>query len=115
MNVVPTFDEVKNRGARFVPVRKLSTREKLTLERRVEALRHRVVVAITYCTHRNANAKLIASNLEVNRRVLRTLVGVVNNVPGSPTLNGRFERLKHEFGPHMIFKRPPHDSATPYV
>jgi hypothetical protein len=57
--------------------------EELTLERREEALAHRVVVRVADRSHRRTHARLAAPKSERGRRVLASLIGVVDHLTGS--------------------------------
>ena len=74
MRVVPSFNEIEDRGPSFLMVLEAMERQQLALERRIETLAHRVVVTIANRSHRRPDARLLAVLAERDRRVLATLV-----------------------------------------
>lgn len=89
--------------------------EQLALERREEALAHRIVVGIADRSHRRADAHLAAPLAEGQGPELAALVGVVNRVAG-PALDEReVQRLRDEVGAETSRHRPADDAATPRI
>jgi len=64
----------KNRNLRFAAILKAMLHEQFTLERRVEAFAHRVIVTVADRPHRWTNASLFAALPERDRSVLAALV-----------------------------------------
>src|SRR5256886_11438131 len=78
--VVPAFDEIEHGQARVGRRAEALTIEQLALERREEALAHRVVVGIAHTTHRGPDAGLATPPTEGERSVLAAVVGVMNHL-----------------------------------
>src|SRR5690606_14126330 len=79
MRVVPAFDPFKDGHAGFGRALEPPTVEHLSLQRRKEALGHRVVVGVTYRAHRRHDAGFLAALAEGVARILRPTVRMVNN------------------------------------
>src|SRR6516225_471556 len=82
--VVEALDEFEHRdpclGLRLEP----APVEKLAFQRGEEALAHGIVVGVSDRAHRGAHNGLAAAIAELNRGVLRALVGVVDHALRSP-------------------------------
>ena len=70
VRVVPAFDEFEDRHPGFDLCLEPVTVEELALERREEALTHRVIVRVAHAAHRRTHAHLTAALPEGDRRVL---------------------------------------------
>jgi len=81
-------------------------RRQLAFEGGEEALAQRVVVGVADRAHGWAQAGLTAAVAERDRGVLRALVGVVNDVVGSPLPDGPLERVEHQFRAQVVGHRP---------
>ncbi len=112
MRIVPRLDEVENGGFGFALRRESVPNEQLAFERGVEAFIHRIVVAVTTRTHRWLNACRLATLREGDRRVLRALIGVVNDSERLASKDGHLERVDHELFAHMVSHRPADDATT---
>ena len=60
--------------------------EQLALKRGEEALAHGIVVCVADRTHRGAHAPVTAAVAELDRAVLRTLVGVMDDASRPPRI-----------------------------
>ena len=79
MRIVPTLDEVEDRK-RCLALRLESVlHEKLALESGVEAFAHRVVIAVANGTHGHGDAGFTPSFSKSDRRVLRSVVGMMDD------------------------------------
>ena len=111
MRIVPRLDEVEDGGFGLALRSEAMLNEQLAFERGVKALTHRVVVAIAARTHRGANAGGFAAKSESDRRVLRSLIGMVNDSERFTPIDRHVERVDHELFAHVIRHRPT-DNAT---
>ena len=68
--VIPALDEVKDRGARLGRRPSCHPVQQFALERREEALAHRVIVTVADRAHRRPHVSLTTAMPELNRRVL---------------------------------------------
>jgi hypothetical protein len=82
--IIEAFDEGERRIARIGLCLKPAASEKFAFERGEEALAHGIVVCVTDRTHRGAHASVTAAVAELDRTVLRTLVGVMDHASGPP-------------------------------
>src|ERR1700722_5145059 len=112
MRVVPAFDELEHRDFGVSAGREAPTDEQLALKRSVEALAHRVVVAIPNRTHRRPDACFPTTLPEGDRRVLRSLVGVVNDAGRIAPVNRHIQRIEYELGAQVIRHGPANDAAA---
>src|SRR5687767_7254427 len=111
--IVPALDELEHGGARFGWCAKPSLREQLALECREEALAHGIVVAVTDAAHGWSDAFLAATQPERDRRVLATLIGMVNHCSRTPLPHRHIQRVEDQFRPQVIRHRPANDAPTP--
>src|SRR4029450_183760 len=72
--VVPAFDELEDRGLSLGRAPQPDAVQQLALERREEALAHRVVVAVADRAHRRPHVRLATAAAELDRRVLTAVV-----------------------------------------
>ena len=86
--------------------------EQLAFELGVEALTHRIVVAVTTRTHRRSNACGLATLREGDGRVLRILIGEMSNCERLASKNGHIERADHELFAHIASHRPADDATA---
>ena len=89
--------------------------EQLALERREEALDQRVVETVADRTHRQLHAPLLTVGAEGQRRVLATLVGVVDHRRRSALLHGHLQRLGHQCRAQARRHRPTHHPPAEHV
>ena len=112
MRIVPRLDEIENGGFGYTLRAESVFNEQLAFERGVEALTHCIVVAVTRRTHRRSNACGLATLREGGGRVLRTLIGVMNNCERLASKNGHTGRADHELFAHMVSHRPADDATA---
>ena len=74
VRIVPAFDKIKDRKRGFALILEPMPNEQLALKRRVEALAHRIIEAITNGAHRRLDAGFAATPAKRDRRVLAALV-----------------------------------------
>ena len=74
VKVVPCFDEVEDRELGFLVRAEAVVVEQLAFQGSVEALAHRIIVAVSNRAHRRANVRFPAARAERDRRILRPLV-----------------------------------------
>ena len=101
IRIVPRLDEVENGGFGITLRPESLINERLAYERGVDAFTHRIIAAVTTRTHRWSNACELATLREGDGRVLRRLIGVMNDCG----------RLDHALFAHMVSHRPA-DEAT---
>jgi hypothetical protein len=72
--------------------------EQFALEDRIEALAHRVVLAVSNRSNRRLNPSLLAAISIRNWRVMRTLIGMVNHAGRMPiaAIDRHVERIEHQ-------------------
>ena len=92
VGVVPAFNESEDLPASNRVRIEAGAIDELTFERCKEALTHRVVVAVADRTHRWSDAFVEAAFPESDRRVLASLVGVMDNVGWTTLVQGHVER-----------------------
>jgi hypothetical protein len=108
MRVVPAFDEIEN-GKRSLALRcEVVFGKQLAFERCVEALAHRVIVTIADRSHRRRNAGFSAALSKGDRRVLRSLVRMVDDRLRIAPIDRHVERIDDQLFAHMISHRPAH-------
>ena len=112
MWIVPRLEEVENGGFGFTFRAESVLKEQLAFERGVEAFTHRIVVAVTTRTHRKSNACGLAALREGDERVLRNLIGVMNNCERLASKNSHIERADHELFAHKVSHRPTDDTTA---
>src|SRR5712691_10059159 len=110
--VVPAFDELEDRHAGLGLRFETPARKQLTLQRREEALAHRVVVGIAHRSHRGPHLRFLAAKAEGDRGVLRAVVGMMHDAFRPPLPERHVERREHEFGSQVLSHAPADDSAT---
>ena len=113
--VVPPFDEREHRRPRLGVRRPLRAVEQLALQRREEALGHRVVEAVADRTHRRRHAPFLTAGAEGQRRVLAALVGVMDHRRRSALLHGHLQRFGHQRRAQVRCHRPTHDPPAEHV
>src|SRR6476620_3984271 len=94
--IVEAFDERERRVARLVLCLEPAASEKLAFEGGEEALAHGIVVCVADRTHRGAHAGVTAAVAELDRAVLRTLVGVMDHASGPPRRQSHVQSIEHQ-------------------
>src|ERR1700751_1362360 len=89
--IVEALDEGEHCASRLGLRLEPAAIEQFAFEGREEAFAHGVVIGIADRTHRGSHTGLTTAVAELDRGVLRTLVGVVDHASGSPC-NGRHVR-----------------------
>src|SRR5579884_1590860 len=113
--IVPSLDELENARLRLVRISKPRTSEQLAFQRREEALAHRVIVAIAYRSHRRSNAPFSTSQSKGNRRVLRALIGMMNDPIGSALFGRHAQSVNDQLRSHVRGHGPAHDTPAENV
>ena len=113
--VVKRFHEREDGHARLGLVLERAPLQQLAFERGEKAFRHRVVVAVSGRAGRGDHPHLPASLAEGQRRVLRTLVGMMDDPLGAALPDRHVQRLKHQLGAKMVGHGPPHHLAAEHV
>src|ERR1700693_1969611 len=93
--IVEAFNELEDRASRFGLRLEPAACKQLAFERGEEALAHGVVVGVSDRTHRRANACIAAAFAELDRGVLRTLVGVMDDAAWPPRRQRHVQRIEH--------------------
>ena len=115
VRVVPAVDELEDRERGFAVALEPMRNEQLALENGVEALAHRIVVAVANRAHRWTNAGFLATAPERDRRVLTALVRVMDDVFGLTLMDRHVQRVENELRAQVARHRPAHDSPAEYV
>ena len=110
--IVEAFDERERRIARLDLCLEPAAIEKLAFEGGEEALAHGIVVCVADRTHRGAHARVTAAVTELDRGVLRTLVGVMDHARGPPRQKRHVQSVKHQLRGERGGHRPADDAAT---
>src|SRR5687768_9587971 len=113
--VVPTLDIREERQTGFGLRTEAAAADELAFECCEEALRHRVVVSISYAAHRGAHTHLSAALVEGNARVLPTAIAVMHDTFRAALREGHVEGCKHEIGAHLLTDRPTHHASAPRI
>src|SRR6201986_1922070 len=93
--VVEALEELEHRDPRLGLSLEPTSVEKLAFQRGEEALAHRIVVGVANRAHRRAHPGLAAAVAELNGRVLRALVGVVDHALRSPYRERHVQGIEH--------------------
>jgi len=109
--VVPPLDEIEDGHPSLGHGPEPATIEQLALERREEALAHRVVVAVPDRSHGGSDPCLPAALAEFDRRVLASLVRVMDHVVRAAPLERHVQGVQNELRPKVVGHRPPDDPA----
>ncbi len=112
VRIVPRLDEVEDGGFSLTLRAETMLDEQFAFECCVEALAHRVVIAVASRTHRRPNTGGFAAKSERDRSVLRSLIGMVNNGERLATKDRHVERGDHELLAHVIRHRPADDATA---
>src|SRR6266540_5031879 len=115
MRVVEAFNEVEDRIASFVVIPERRSVNQFALQRGEKALAHGVVIAVSDRTHRWPNAGLATSLAELNRRVLTTLIGVMNHCRRRSLGDGHLQRCGDKRRSQVRSHGPSDDLATPHI
>jgi hypothetical protein len=115
MRVVPALDEIEDGEACLGVGPEGVAVDELALERGKEALTHRIVVAIAGRAHGRPDSHFFASFPESDRGVLASLIGVVDDISGSPLLKSHLESIEHELGLEVSVHGPSDDSTAPRI
>src|ERR1700722_13400688 len=94
--IVEAFDERERRIARLELCLEPAAIEKLAFEGVEEIFAHGIVVCLADPTHRGAYARVTAAVAELDRGVLRTLVGVVDHARGPPRQKRHVQSVKYQ-------------------
>ena len=115
MRIVPALDEVEDRKRCFALRIESVLYEKLALESSVKALAHCIIVAVADGTHGHRDAGLTASFSKSDRRVLRSVIGMMDDGFRSSPINRHVERIDNEFFAHVVCHRPADDTPRTNV
>ncbi len=106
------LDEIEDSKSCFALALGAMLNEQLALENSVEALAHRVVIAITDRPHRRPHASFFAAVAERDRRILATLIGMMNDALRPATIDCHVERIKDQLRTQMRGHGPADDATT---
>jgi len=115
MKIVPALDEVEDCELRFFVSSEAVRIEKLALKRRIEALAHRIVVAVADRSHRRAYDGLAATRTEGDGRVLGALIGMMDDLRWLTPVDCHVECIENELRPHVRARRPANDASAECV
>ena len=76
---------------------------------------HGVVVTVPDRAHRRCHARLAAAFTEGHRRVLATLVGVMDDRARASLSHRHVQCVEHQFGAQMVGHRTPHHPAAEHI
>src|SRR3954468_4988633 len=110
--IVPSLDVAEDRhsglGLRGEP----AACQQLAFQCGEEALAHGVVVGVTDRPHGWAHTRLPTAAAERQRRILTTLIAVVDDVARLTLTDRHLECCQHELGSQMRLHRPADDPAA---
>lgn len=113
--VVPSFQVTEDGHARLGVGGEPASGEQLAFQRGEETLAQGVVISIADRAHGRPDTRLSAALAEGQRRILRPLVRVMNDV-ARPALGDRhLERIQRQLGAEMAGGRPADNLAAPDV
>src|SRR5437588_11846849 len=105
--VVEPFDVIEDVRASFVSCAIPAAIHALNLERGEEAFHRRIVPAITATAHAATNAMLSQQSLELLRRVLAALIGMMQQLLWPAAAPDRHQQcVDHELRGHLRVHRP---------
>ena len=107
--IVPALDEAEDCHPSFALRLELSPVEEFTFELGEEALAHRIVVGIPHRSHGWSDTGFLASQAKGNGGVLRSLIGVMDHVEGTPLRERHIEGIEHKLGLQTVAHRPADD------
>src|SRR5262249_36340156 len=110
--IVEAFHEGKYRGARRGLVPEALPIEQLAFQRGEEALAHGVVVGVADRAHRGPHACGPAALPELDRGVLRALIGVMDNTVGASRSERHLECIQHQPGKELGAHRPTDNASA---
>jgi len=111
-SIIPTFDPFKDRQLRFGLRAKGAPIEQLTFQSGEKRLGHGVIVGIADRTDGWHDAHFSAALAEGEARVLRAVIGMMDDTLLRPALCERHvDRREHQLGFQMILHRPADDFA----
>jgi hypothetical protein len=93
VRIVPALDEVEDCQRSLALRLEAMLHEKLAFKRAKETLAHRVIVAVSDGSHRRPYSGFFTAQAEGNRRVLCSLIGVMNDALRPSTPDRHVERL----------------------
>jgi hypothetical protein len=94
--IVEAFDELESGAARLGLGLEPAPIEQVAFEGCEETLAHGVVVRVADRAHRRAHAGLAAALAELDRGVLRPLIGVMDHAPGPSCRQRHVQRIEHQ-------------------
>ena len=86
--------------------------QQLAFKRGEEAFAHGVVIGVSHRTHRRAHAGLTAALAELDRGVLRTLVGMMDHARGPPRRQRHVQSIEHQLAGKCRRHRPADNAAA---
>ncbi len=96
-------------------VREVFARQQFRFERAEERLTHRVVIAVACGAHRRLHARFTAAPPEGDRRILASLVRVMDHAVGVPLRQRHVQRPQHQFRVQVVGHGPADDAPAEYV
>ena len=100
--IVESLNEVKHGQSCFLASPKYDTINQFALQRGEKTLTHRIIETVTHCTHLGPYAGLFAPIPERNRRVLRSLVGMMDHPIGLALIERHLQRIEHQRGAQVV-------------
>ncbi len=113
--IVEAFDEGEDRHPGFRMRLEPTPIQQLTFQRREEALAHGVVIRTANRSHRRSNASFLAAIAKRHRRILRALVGVMDDIVWLAYLDGHVQSIQHQPCLQVCRKGPADDPAGPGI
>ena len=89
--------------------------QQLTFQRCKEALRHRVIKAISDRSHGWSYPQFPAAIAEGDRGVLDALIGVMDDLMRASLCVRSVQRVQHQVGSEVILQRPPHNATAVHI
>ena len=84
--ILKAFDEPEDRATCLELCPEPAPLEKFAFERGKEAFAHGAVIGVSHRNHRGAHTRATTALAKLDRRVLRTLIGVMDHPAGPPCL-----------------------------
>ena len=110
--IVEALDEGEHGAAGFRLGLEATAIKELAFEGGEEALAHGVVIGVSNRAHRGAHACLAAAMAELDRGVLRTLIGVMDHRSGSSRQQRHVQSIEHQLPGERGGHRPADDAAA---
>ena len=113
--IVKAFDQVEDRHPGFRMRLEPAPIQQFTFQGREEALAHGIVVSIANRSCRRPNANFLAAFAKRQRRILRALIGVMDDIVWLAYSDGHIQGIQHQPCLQICRKGPADDAAGPGI